>query len=79
MDARLKEGSQKALERYGDLLSRYTAQEGYTIRPQLAREVALLGMDPEALGRPLFFLQPRGAGAPSDGGAVYPEQSFSAD
>ena len=58
MEACLKEGSQKALQRYGDLLSRYTAQEGYTIRPQLAREVALLGMDPDALGRPLQSFSP---------------------
>ena len=54
----LAAGTQEALARYGEIQTRYTAENGYAIRSLLARETALLGLDPAALGRPLASFSP---------------------
>ena len=54
----LEDGSEAALKRYGDVLAQYMAQDGYAIRGHLAREAALMGLDPDSLSRPLSSFSP---------------------
>lgn len=54
----LAAGTPEALNQYGDIQARYMAENGYAIRSLLAKEAALLGLEPEALGRPLSSFSP---------------------
>ncbi len=58
MENRLAAGTPEALNQYGDIQARYMAENGYAIRSLLAREASLLGLEPEALGRPLSSFSP---------------------
>ena len=58
MAACLGTETDKALTRYGEIQQRYAAENGYAIRGLLAREAALLGLDPAELSRPLASFSP---------------------
>lgn len=58
MEACLKAGTPGALAQYADLEHRYALHGGYGARGRLMKEVALLGLDPEALGRPFASFSP---------------------
>jgi len=58
MEACLKAGTPGALAQYADLEHRYALHGGYGARGRLMKEVALLGLDPEALVRPFDSFSP---------------------
>ena len=48
--------SEEAMERYGEIASRFEEAGGYEIDSRIEREVAALGLDAEILGRPFTTL-----------------------
>ena len=58
MAASLDAGTEAAIARYGELEQAYAARGGYTIREDLAREAAMLGIPPEELERPFRSFSP---------------------
>ena len=58
MAACLKDTTPEKLARYGEIEQHYAARDGYVIRDTLAREAALLGIEPKELSRPFSSFSP---------------------